>query len=298
MRRILYIVNPVAGTRSKKGLITLIENRTTEMGIPFEIVTSAANGDYTEWRQRIRTESITDVVIAGGDGTVSQAIGSLVDLPVRFGILPCGSGNGLAHAARIPASTEKALDLVRTGEARPTDAFRINGKFACMLCGLGFDAEVAHAFARQKKRGLPTYVKQTLLQFFRTKSHSFDVVTPERSFYTEAFFISVANSDQFGNHVTIAPRARLDDGLLDVVIFPRQNKLRWIGRALRQLRGGNPPVNPGALNEKAGILYFQTDRLEIRNPGQAALHIDGDPAATATVFSIRVAPGCFRLIRP
>jgi diacylglycerol kinase (ATP) len=140
MRRIIYIINPISGTRSKKGLQQFIEKRTKENNISFQVFLSVANGDYSFLHPIIAEQKITDVVIAGGDGTVSQVVHSLINCNVNFGIIPCGSGNGLAYAARIPKDPGKALDVIFNGKPVAIDGFMINHQFACMLCGLGFDA--------------------------------------------------------------------------------------------------------------------------------------------------------------
>lgn len=296
-RKILYIVNPIAGIRTKKNLEQLIDVKTRERKIPFGITASAPDGNYRFAEDTIREKQFTDVVIAGGDGTVNQVIGALKHLPVQFGIIPCGSGNGLAFAAGIPSSPEKALELVFNGTAQHTDGFLINNQFACMLCGLGFDAKVAHDFARQPKRGLVTYVKQVLKNFFNARPYPFDLLLPEKKLSTEAFFISVANSNQFGNHFTIAPAASLNDGLLDIVIVTRQNKLRLLLATLQQIRGKNKPVAATYIEPQKGIIYFQAPAIRIANPGKAPLHIDGEPVDTVEGIEVKVLPRSFRLIR-
>src|SRR5687768_3829129 len=146
MQRIIYIINPISGTRVKKDLQQFIQQKTKEKGIPFHVFPSVASGDYSFLRSIIKEQNITDVVVAGGDGTVSQVINSLMNEGVNFGIIPCGSGNGLALAAKIPLQTAKALDIIFTGQASAIDGFYVNKQFACMLCGVGFDAKVAHEF--------------------------------------------------------------------------------------------------------------------------------------------------------
>ena len=296
-RKIFYIINPISGTRTKKNLEQLIDTQTRQRRIPYAIMASVPNGDYRFAEETILEKQFTDVVIAGGDGTINQVIGALKHLPVQFGIIPCGSGNGLAFAAGIPASPEKALDLVFNGTAQPTDGFLINDRFACMLCGLGFDAQVAHDFAKQPKRGLVTYVKQVMKNFFGAKPYSFDIELPGKKFAAEAFFISIANSNQFGNHFTIAPAASLSDGLLDIVIVTRQNKLRLLLATLQQVRGKNRPVAATLIDHQKGIIYFQAPSIRIGNAGKAPLHIDGEPADTSPRIEAVVLPNCFRLIR-
>lgn len=298
MRNIIYIINPISGTRTKKNLQSFIEKRTTAKGIPFSVFPSVASGDYSFLLPVIKEKKVTDIVVAGGDGTVSQVIGSLMNCDVNFGIIPCGSGNGLAYAAKIPKDPGGALDIVFNGKAIATDGFYINDQFACMLCGLGFDAKVAHDFAQQPKRGLTTYVKQVVKNFFSAKKYLFELTLKDQSFSTVAFFISIANSNQFGNNFTIAPKASLSDGLLDIVIVTNQNKLSLVLKTIGQLRGKNKLQPVTTTIEKKAIIYFQTDQLSIANLSNAPLHIDGDPAETPERINIKVKEKCFRLIQP
>ena len=246
-----------------------------------------------------RTATVTwNGPLAGGDGTVSQVVGNLMDLDVDFGIIPCGSGNGLAYTANIPKQPVKALDVVFTGKAVATDGFVINDQFACMLCGLGFDAKVAHDFARRPKRGLTTYVRQVVKNFFSAKTYTFKLTTAENNFEVDAYFISIANSNQFGNNFTIAPKASLSDGLFDVVIVTHQSKLAVLIQTLKQVRGKNK-LETGTIHaEKKGVIYFQTNKVRIDNLSQAPLHIDGDPAETPDQLKIDIRKKCFRLIQP
>jgi diacylglycerol kinase family enzyme len=192
----------------------------------------------------------------------------------------------------------------------------INERFSCMLCGIGFDAEVAHHFAREPRRGLRTYIKVSLSHFFKARCYRFDIDlsvptaadafptggpgsgAPAPIFPVEAFFINIANGNQFGNNVTIAPKADLHDGLLDIVIIKKAGRLQMMISAIRQVLGGykltDHPSNAGTKN----ALYFQVPALVINNPEGAPLHIDGDPAPSAGIFRIRVIPKAIRLIQP
>src|SRR5438093_7488877 len=146
-RRLLYIVNPISGTKNKQSLQEIIKAKTAQAGLPFEIYPSVAQGDYSFLDDVIQEKQFTDIVVAGGDGTVNQSIAGLKKHHLPFGIIPCGSGNGLAFGAGIPKNPEKALEVVFKGKAAWADAFLMNNQFACMLGGLGFDAQVAHDFA-------------------------------------------------------------------------------------------------------------------------------------------------------
>lgn len=296
-RHIIYIINPISGTRAKKDLQAFVEMKTKEQGITYDVFPSVASADYSFLHSVIKEKKATDVVIAGGDGTVSQVVSSLMDFDLRFGIIPCGSGNGLAFTARIPKQPEKALEVIFKGHASVTDGFYINGQFAVHLCGLGFDAKVAHDFAQQPKRGFTTYIRQVIKNFFSAKTYAFELKLADQSLSTDAYFISIANSNQFGNNFTIAPKASLSDGLLDIVIVTHQQKLSLLLQTLKQVIGSNP-LQTGIKDGKKGVVYFQTGQLSIANKDGAPLHIDGDPAATAKKFEIEVRKKCFSLIQP
>lgn len=299
-RKILYFINPVSGAKRKPYLQELITERTFAEEIPFEIAFTNAAADYPWLADKIKNEGFTDIVIAGGDGTINQIASHLLNINVSVGIIPIGSGNGLALAAKIPKNSSKALDIIFKGNTTIIDAFFINEKFSCMLCGVGFDAQVAHDFSQQPKRGLATYVKQTLKNFIKATPYQFDITIDGKTFSTDAYFISIANSNQFGNNFTIAPKASLHDGLLDIVIVKKMNKARMIWAVLQQLRTKEVDRWEEGMdsysNRKKEVLYFQTDKLIINNHQLAPLHIDGDPAETDKKFTIEILNKAFKLI--
>lgn len=295
-RKIIYLINPISGTRGKTSLKELVVSKTKERKIPFEVLPTMIDGDYRFLKSKITDDQITDIVVCGGDGSVNAVVHSLADMNVNFGIVPMGSGNGLALAAGIPRNSSKALDIVFDGVPKATDAFLVNNQFACMLCGLGFDAKVAHEFADQPKRGLATYASLTTRNFFSAKAYPFKVNANGLSFSTEAFFISVANSNQFGNNFTIAPQAVLSDGMLDVVIVKKIAKPLLLLAVMRQVLMGKIKNVENSL--RSPVIYFQTDQLKIENIAEAPLHIDGEPRETIKNLSIRVLPHFFKLIHP
>jgi len=296
-RKIIYLINPISGTSKKEGLKKLIERETTAQGISFEIATTNADGDYDLLKDKIIREQFTDVIMTGGDGTVNQVTGALRDLPLRFGIIPVGSGNGLARAAGIPTKPQLALSMIFAGKSQKIDAFLINNQYACMLSGIGFDAQVAHDFATKASRGLLVYTQQSIINFFKAHPYQFEVVIDGFSFFTDAFFISIANSNQFGNNFTIAPQASLHDGLLDIVIVQKMNKAKLPFVMLKHIRGNNKLQQLVEEMSQKNILYFQPPSLTIKNMKHAPLHIDGEPRETAEEFSIEIIKDCFDLIQ-
>ncbi len=297
LRKFIYFINPISGTKSKDAILELIKSKTTEQKIPFEILPTVADGNYEFLPAKIVLDEITDVIVCGGDGTVNKISAAVKDITVNVGIVPMGSGNGLALAAGIPSDPSKALDIIFAGNAEFIDGFFINEQFSCMLCGLGFDAQVAHDFAVEGRRGLYNYIKQTIRNFFSAPAYDFTVHIQDLEIKTAAFFISIANSNQFGNNVTIAPKASICDGLLDVVIVNKMSKLRLLYSLLKQVTAGQI-TNTRKQYRKKDIFYFQTKDLKIANPQNAPLHIDGDPASTAPQFSVRIVEKAFKLLQP
>jgi len=297
-RKIIYLINPISGTSKKEKTRLLIERETDLQEIPYSVFYTNASGDYEIIRDAIINEHYTDVVMIGGDGTINQATQALRDTGVCFGIIPSGSGNGLASAANIPTKIKSALAIIFGGKATPIDAFTVNGSFSCMLSGIGFDAQVAHDFAQKTKRGLFTYTQQSIINFFKATPYQFEVIIDDFSFFTDAFFISIANSNQFGNNATIAPQASLSDGLLDVVIVQKMNKAKLPFAVLRQMRGNNKLQKLVDDMSTKSVLYFQTPSLIIKNLKLAPLHIDGEPRETAAELNIEIIRNAFKLLQP
>ena len=195
----------------------------------------------------------------------------------------------------IPKNIDRALEIVFRGKPKDVDGFMVNDQFACMLCGLGFDAAVAHEFALQSKRGLATYASLTTKKFFSAKGYSFSIQSNNISFDAEASFISIANSNQFGNNFTIAPQALLADGLLDIVIVKNVAKPFLLFNVVKQVLAGKLQKVENSLDSP--VIYFQTDEITIKNTDDAPMHIDGEPKESMKSLKIKVLPKYFRLLQ-
>lgn len=297
-RKTLFFINPISGTKNKLSLEEKIIRKCEEKNVSFKILFTSKDGDYPFLHDKIREENVTDIVICGGDGSLGPIISSVLNVPVNIGIIPLGSGNGLARTAGIPGSVDKAIDIIFTGKSKCTDVFLINKKMSVHVSGLGFDAKVAHDFSEGKTRGLHAYTKIAIKNFLSAKTHPFTIEADEKKINVEAFFISIANSNQFGNNFKVAPKASISDGLLDIVVLQKVNKAEAVLSFMQQIISGKiQDFSEKKLREK-NILYFQTKKLKIENPGLAPLHIDGDPAATSKEFSIEILPSAYRLIQP
>jgi YegS/Rv2252/BmrU family lipid kinase len=297
-RKILFFINPISGTASKLQLEKKIITKCTERNIAFEILFTSEDGNYAFLKNKIEKEGITEVIICGGDGSISPIVSSLLNTRINIGILPLGSGNGLATAAGIPKSLDKAFEIIFDKSASCVDAFLVNDRLSCQITGLGFDAKVAYDFSLQKKRGLSTYIKQVFKNFFSTKTWLFEIEIEGCIFKEEAFCVCIANSNQFGNNFKIAPKASLSDGLLDIVIMKKTSKPRVLFELVKQVFSGEIKSIKEKDLHKQNVLYFQASQLKIKNLDKAPLHIDGDPVLSSEEFSIKILPSAYRLIQP
>lgn len=297
-KKILFFINPISGTKNKLPLEEKIIRKCEENNVFFEILFTSKDGDYRFLHDKIRNENFTDIAICGGDGSISPVISSVLNLPVNIGIIPLGSGNGLARTAGIPMSFDKAIDIIFAGKSNCTDVFLINKKLSVHVCGLGFDAKVAHDFSEGKSRGFQSYTKIAITNFLSAKTYPFTIEMDGKKINVDAFFISIANSNQFGNNFKVAPQASICDGLLDIVVLKKVNKAEAAFSFVQQMISGKiHQFSEKKLREK-NILYFQTKKLKIENPQLAPLHIDGDPAETSKEFLVEILPSAYRLIGP
>lgn len=298
IRNFIFFINPISGTRRKDTLEAFIRNKCKEHNFSFHIAHTNAIGDYTELPNKIVSNNITDVIICGGDGTVNKITAALLHTNVSVGILPMGSGNGLAYAAGISSNWNKAFDIIVKNKPNWIDGFFVNGHFGCMLTGVGFDAIVAHDFLHQQKRGLIKYILISIKKFWKATSFSFEVNWGHQHISTEAYFISIANSNQFGNYITIAPQAKLNDGLLDVIIVTKKNKISTLYALLQQVVAGTTAKNHEDIRSTAGIHYFQSHHVVIKNPQLAPMHIDGEPIPSCQNIEVMIQKNAFRLLQP
>lgn len=295
-RKILFFINPISGVKNKLHLEKTIIKKCNERNRSYEILFTSKDGNYDFLSDKIDNESITDIAICGGDGSVRPIVAATLNKAIHIGIIPLGSGNGLARTAGIPNSIDKAIDFIFDGNATPADALLINNTLSTHVCGLGFDAQVAYDFSKERKRGLHTYTRIALMNLRAATTYPFAIEANGTQFKVDAFLVCIANSNQFGNNLKIAPRASISDGLLDIVILKKTSKPQIILSFVKQLMAGKIQTMTKENIQRNNILYFQTDRIKIENPELAPLHIDGDPSPTSEHFSIEILPAAYRLI--
>ncbi|MEO7414631.1 MAG: diacylglycerol kinase family protein [Opitutaceae bacterium] len=235
-------------------------------------------------------DSANLIVAVGGDGTMNEVAGTLVNSGATFGLIPCGSGNGLGRHLGIHGSIDRALQLLIAGCPRCIDSGVANGRPFFVVAGLGFEAEIAERFNRLSQRGFWRYLTTSARAWRQSVPLSCSVNYDRHHEHVRAFTLAVANTDQYGNNARIAPGARVDDGLLDLTVVPPVTLLSAVPLLTRLFSGRLAP--PAVWRRQAA--GFVVDGLS----AGLVLHTDGEtqPAGERVAFSVQ--PASLRIMVP
>lgn len=274
-----FIVNPISGKGRKQKIVSYLLDK----GHDVVFTEYAGHGEI------LARESTDDVVVAvGGDGTVNEVARGLIGTGKTLGIIPCGSGDGLALHLGISRNFRKAVKTLEQGKVKPLDAAMVNGRYFFSVCGTGFDAIVSERFALSGRRGLFNYIWQALKTWIDFKPEKYilniDGVTSE----VEAAFITVGNSDQWGNRARITPLADISDGELDVTVVRmfRTWEIPWL--AFRLLSG--------TAHKSRRTLCLKGRQVTIQRPSDGPAHADGDWFKADSLLTIQVLPHSLKVI--
>ena len=217
--KIAFIINPYSGTGKKEDLPDLIRRGLDVRVSEPVIVFTEYRGHGTLLAKEFMEKGFQIVVAVGGDGTVNEVAQSLVHTNTSLGIIPIGSGNGLARHLGIPMVTRKAIEQLNHSEPIFMDYGLVNGKPFFCTCGTGFDAYVSTEFAKSKKRGIMSYIEKIITGYFSYKSQNYHLIGNGIDLTAKAFVLTFANASQWGNNAYIAPQASVQDGELDISIM-------------------------------------------------------------------------------
>lgn len=283
-RRIKVIVNPVSGTRSKRGVTQLIEKSLNRLGYDVDVCLTTCRGDATRLGREAIAEGCYGVLAVGGDGTVNETAAALCGSRTVLGIIPLGSGNGLARHVGIPMDVKAALRVIARDAVRPCDYATANGTPFFCTCGFGFDAAVTHRFSRKGRRGLVTYVKSTLEEFKEYKSEKYRITIDDfEGFEQEAFVVACCNASQYGNNAFIAPHASITDGQLDLTVI---HEVHPISKVLVGVE-----MMTGLIGRNAIIDTLKARKVLIERAAAGPAHLDGEPVQMPAVIEVKVHPG-------
>jgi len=286
--KIAFIINPNSGTSRKEDLPALIDKILDKNRFEATVAFTQYAGHGKELTNRFVEEKYNYVIACGGDGTMNEIASELVHTDVIFGIIPYGSGNGLARHLGISMFPKRALKQINNHVMKTIDyGLADETKFFC-TCGTGFDAHVSHMFAVQEKRGFLTYLKTIFKEYIHYKPYMYVLKNSEVEIRQRAFLITFANASQYGNNAFIAPRASISDGMLDVCILKPFSffAIPWLAFLLFQKE----------IDKSKQISIVRTKEITLIRRKAGSFHVDGDPMEKGKEIHIKVIPAGLKVL--
>lgn len=275
----LLIVNPISGTSNKTDIVDHLLRRLSALGVQADVRYTTCRGNATQLAQRAIEKEYEAVVTVGGDGTINETAAALSGSSVTLGIIPAGSGNGLARHLGIPVDVDGAIDVIMQNHRVTIDYGTMNGlPFFCTF-GIGFDAAVSHRFARQRRRGPLSYIKSAIDEFVQFHPSTYTISANGKVLTEKAFLVACCNTSQYGNNAYIAPEASITDGLLDFTIVHAGNP---ISTALVGV-----DLFTGFINRNTLIQTFKAPSAVIYSSCPSEAHIDGEPIVAAEAMEVK-----------
>ena len=281
-KKIVFVVNPISGTQSKKAILKWIDERMARSIYDYSIVKTEYAGHATQIAASAAQDKVDVVVAIGGDGTINEIARSLVHTETALGIIPCGSGNGLARHLRIPMEPKAAIDVINQGNRLCIDYGKINNiPFFC-TCGVGFDAFVSLKFADSGKRGLLTYLENTLHESLTYQPETYEIENEEGTVKYKAWMIACGNASQYGNNAYIAPHASLTDGLMDVTIMEPFTVLDVPSLSFQLFNK--------TIDQNSRVKTMRAKKIKIHRTQDGVMHFDGDPLMAGKELEVEIIP--------
>jgi YegS/Rv2252/BmrU family lipid kinase len=291
--KLRFVINPRSGRpRRIAAIIGLLKDLLSQRALDADMVTTEGPGHATEIARDAAAAGCLRIVAVGGDGTVNEVAQALIHTPAALGLVPCGSGNGLALHLGLPRSLAEALELATgtAGRIAELDTGTANGLPFVNVMGLGLDADVSRRFNGLRRRGLPAYTRTVLAAFLGRRTERCRVSVGGHHEVVDALLVAVANSDQYGNQAKIAPHARVDDGVLDLVA------VRPVGLAGAALLGAQ--LFMGSIDRSPRVRRMRGSRFLIERPSAGIIHTDGETHMASACVEVLVRPRSLRLIVP
>ncbi|MFQ5627767.1 MAG: diacylglycerol/lipid kinase family protein [bacterium] len=286
---ILFIINPIAGPRKdKQHVLDVLEDGFSHLD--FDTYQTKSRGDAAVAAKKAGANGYQTVVAVGGDGTVNEVASSLVNTNVALGIIPRGSGNGLARALKIPFNTKAAINVVIKNHLRQIDIGKAAHRNFCAVSGIGFDARVSEVFDKSKVRGFFSYAWVITKELKDYSPTHCEVEIKDDTFSCSPFLVSVANTPQYGNGAIIAPKAQMDDGYFDLCLAKNM--------AFPQILTAVPRLFLGTIDKHPGISYFKVEKVTFRSSTPIHFHVDGEPESTNSDLTIEVMPKALKVCVP
>ena len=288
--KVCLIINPISGTESKRFLPEEFAASFDQKKYDVFIRITGYAGHATEIAREAVAKGYKFVITAGGDGTVNEVAKELIGTDTILGIIPFGSGNGLARDLNIPLDTTKAINIIRQGNIRTIDYGTANEHIFFCTCGVGFDAFISDKFADEKIRGPLGYVRSVVEGVIEFRSREYEITHDEGTLHERAFLVTCANASQYGNEAYIAPGADMEDGKMNVSILKPLNP-NEIPQTTFQLFTKN-------IDKNSKMITLLTNSLTIRRQNAGVMHVDGEPVEAGEDIEVHIIPKGLKVFAP
>ncbi len=289
-RKIVFVYNPISGSHKLLPVVPIIEKFINNDIYDYEIINTQHKGHATEIAREYAARRYDAVIAVGGDGTVNEVGCGLIGSDTALGIIPCGSGNGLARHLGIPIDPFKAVKWLDKSIFTDIDYGTMNGQPFFCTCGVGFDAKVSDSFSKAGTRGVLTYLESIMKEIATYHNETYKLSFDNSSETFEAFFITCANADQWGNNAFIAPTASLQDGLLDVIAA---HPFNVVDAPLIAFQLFNRQIDK---NPKVSVR--KCNGVTITREKEGPAHYDGDPVIMGREIRIEIVPSGLKVLIP
>ena len=287
---ILFILNPIAGIRQKIDIESIIKNKFQSYDGEIVLHATKERGHGIQLAKDGLRDGYKKIVAIGGDGTINEVAQGLIGSDTALGIIPMGSGNGLARHLKIPLSIAGAIDTVQGGTLQRIDTGLINKHVFLCTAGIGFEAHITHLFDAAPGRGLKTYFKIVVKEIRKYGAKSITVSGNGKVHSFSAFTMCFANAAQYGNDLFISPQSKIDDGLLDLCVLKPFGIFKYPHIIHRFVTKG--------IQRSSKYETMTFSDLEIFNDNDLIAHIDGDPITLKGKVNVRVVPNSLSVITP
>jgi diacylglycerol kinase (ATP) len=279
VQKILFILNPFAGTKGTASVQEEITRVCDLYSIRHHITPTTHKGHAIELASSASKKGYDLVVAVGGDGTINEVAQGVINTDIPMGIIPRGSGNGLARHLGIPLTVAEGVTALIKGRQLKIDTFTINEKLSLNVSGIGFDGRIANLFAKETKRGLWGYLKLILNEYFSFHEFENEITIGETIITEPLFVIAIANSSQYGNNARIAPLASVCDQKLHITLLKKipLYRLDFI-----------PEFFKGTLQNTIYSKLLEGDTLQIKAIRPIPYHVDGEACGESDTFDIRI----------
>ena len=289
-KKIAFIINPISGTQSKEQILKWLDEKLDKERYAQEVIYTERAGHAVEIAAQKAQEDAHAVIAIGGDGTINEIGRALIHTRTAMGIIPCGSGNGLARHLNIPMIARKALDVINAGTVRTIDYGIIDGHPFFCTCGVGFDAFVSLKFSDSGKRGLLTYLENTLHESLTYQPETYEIENASGTARYKAFLIACANASQYGNNAYIAPQASLTDGMMDITVLEPFTVLDVPALSFQLFNR--------TLDQNSRIKTMREKKITIHRSQEGVFHFDGDPAQGGKNLEVEIIHQGLHVVAP